>query len=136
LEIVPKMTRFPQGEVDNLLRDCQRRFCDVKIELDQIVPKSEGGSDTIDNAIAVCLSCHADIHAYNDRHPRGRKYHPNELKKHRSRKLSNLHILFKFWPDYLSKWTSRCDSIRDKSSIHYSSCTCSPKVKNVQLKLC
>ena len=90
MEIVPKMTRFPQGEVDNLLRDCQRRccichrFCGVKIELDHIVPKSEGGSDTIDNAIAVCLSCHADIHTYNDRHPRGRKYHPNELKKHES----------------------------------------------------
>ena len=57
------------------------------MELDHIDPKKEGGSDTIDNAIPVCFECHAEIHAYNDNHPRGRKYRPEELKKHKEQWL-------------------------------------------------
>jgi hypothetical protein len=53
------------------------------MELDHIVPRTEDGPDTIDNAIPVCFECHAEIHAYNDQHPRGRKYRPEELKKHK-----------------------------------------------------
>jgi hypothetical protein len=57
------------------------------MELDHRVPKADGGPDTIDNAIPVCFECHAEIHAYNDRHPRGRKYRPGELKKHKEQWL-------------------------------------------------
>lgn len=53
------------------------------MELDHIVPRSEGGSDDIGNAIPLCFECHAEVHAYNDAHPRGRKFRPDELRAHR-----------------------------------------------------
>ena len=62
--------------------------CGFKMELDHIDPKANGGPDTIDNAIPVCFECHAEIHAYNDKHPRGRKYRPEELKKHKEQWLN------------------------------------------------
>lgn len=77
---------FPEREAMQLMARCHRRccichrFCGFKMELDHITPKAEGGSDAIDNAIPVCFECHAEIHAYNDRHPRGRKYRPDELR--------------------------------------------------------
>jgi hypothetical protein len=81
---------FPRDEVSQLLRACHRRccvchrFCGVKMETDHIVPAAEGGSDTIDNAIPVCFECHAEIHSYNDKHPRGRKFLPDELRPQRT----------------------------------------------------
>src|SRR5262245_36596228 len=84
---------FPQKDVDDLLVKCHRRccichrFCGVKIETDHITPREQGGSDTIDNAIPLCFECHAEIHSYNDKHPRGRKFHPNELKTHKEQWL-------------------------------------------------
>lgn len=59
----------------------------MKIELDHIVPRREEGSDEIDNAIPVCFECHAEIHSYNDQHPRGRKFRPDELRLHRDQWL-------------------------------------------------
>lgn len=88
------MGRFNQSDVDQLLADCHRRccvchrFCGVKIETDHMVPGAAGGSDEISNAIAVCFECHAEIHSYNDRHPRGRKFQPEELRKHKERWLA------------------------------------------------
>lgn len=58
------------------------------METDHIVPKAEGGTDDIDNAIAVCFECHAEIHSYNDRHPRGRKFRPEELRLHKDQWLA------------------------------------------------
>ena len=87
------MSGFPQKEVDQLLVRCHRhccichRFCGVKVEIDHIVPQADQGSDDIENAIAVCFECHAEIHGYNDKHPRGRKFHPGELKKHKEQWL-------------------------------------------------
>jgi hypothetical protein len=61
----------------------------VKIELDHIIPQADPGSnDDIDNAIPVCFECHAEIHSYNDKHPRGRKFRPEELRKHREQWLT------------------------------------------------
>jgi hypothetical protein len=57
------------------------------METDHIIPKADGGSDEIDNAIPVCFDCHAEIHLYNPAHPRGRKYTPEELKMHRDQWL-------------------------------------------------
>jgi hypothetical protein len=85
---------FNQGDVEELLVRCHRRccichrFCGVKIEIDHIEPQAEGGSDKIENGIAVCFECHAEIHSYNDRHPRGRKFHPSELHMHKEQWLS------------------------------------------------
>ena len=84
---------FPRDQVDQLLIACHRRccvchrFCGVKIETDHIVTKADGGPDTIDNAIPVCFECHAEIHSYNDKHPRGRKFRPEELRGHKEQWL-------------------------------------------------
>jgi hypothetical protein len=84
---------FDRDEVSDLLVRCHRRccichrFCGVKIETDHIVLRDDGGSDEIQNAIPVCFECHADIHAYNDRHPRGRKFLPDELHRHKEQWL-------------------------------------------------
>jgi hypothetical protein len=86
-------TTFPEKEATQLLAKCHRRccvchrFCGVKMELDHMIPKAEGGPDTIDNAIPVCFECHAEIHAYNDNHPRGRKMRPEELRLHKEQWL-------------------------------------------------
>ena len=88
------MSSFRREEVDWLLVSCYRRccichrFCGVKIETDHIVPQADGGTNEIENAIAVCFECHAEIHGYNDRHPRGRKFRPEELKRHKEQWLS------------------------------------------------
>ena len=81
---------FKRDEVSDLLvavhRRCSicHRFCGTKIETDHIVPEADGGTDNIDNAIPVCFECHAEIHSYNDRHPRGRKFTPDELRGHKT----------------------------------------------------
>ncbi len=85
---------FSQKEVVQLLAACHRRccichrFCGVKIETDHIVPAADGGADDIDNAIPVCFECHAEIHSYNDKHPRGRKLRPEELRAHKEQWLA------------------------------------------------
>ncbi len=84
---------FKRDEVSALLVRCHRRccichrFCGVKIETDHIVPVEEGGGNDIENAIPVCFECHAEIHSYNDKHPRGRKFTSGELQSHRDQWL-------------------------------------------------
>jgi len=84
---------FNRKDIDQLLADCKRRccicqrFCGVKIETDHIIPKSDGGDDSIENLIPVCFECHAEIHSYNPKHPRGRKFTPEELKLHKKKWL-------------------------------------------------
>lgn len=86
--------KFPQNAVEDLLVRCHRRccvchrFCGFKMEIDHIVPGAEGGADTADNAIPVCFECHAEIHTYNDQHPRGRKFKPSELSRHKEQWLT------------------------------------------------
>jgi len=84
---------FNRNEVATLLVKCHRRccichrFCGAKIETDHIVPAAETHNDAIENAIPVCFDCHAEIHAYNPRHPRGRKFTPEELRMHKEQWL-------------------------------------------------
>lgn len=84
---------FKREEVSQLLARIHRRccichgFCGVKMETDHILPTAEGGEDSIDNAIPVCFDCHAEIHSYNNKHARGRKYLPAELKLHKEKWL-------------------------------------------------
>jgi len=84
---------FPRDQVSALLAECHRRccichrFCGVKIETDHISPTEDGGTDDIENAIPVCFECHAEIHGYNDKHPRGRKFLPQELQFHKKQWL-------------------------------------------------
>ena len=84
---------FKRDEVASLLVAAHRRcaichrFCGTKIETDHIIPEADGGSHEIDNAIPVCFGCHAEIHSYNDRHPRGRKFTSDELQRHKAQWL-------------------------------------------------
>ena len=59
------------------------KFCGLKIELHHVVQKAEGGQDTFDNCIPLCFDCHSDMRSYDHKHPKGTKYTPGELKKHR-----------------------------------------------------
>ena len=88
------MGKFPTEEVKDLLIACHRRccvchrFCGVKMEMDHIVPAADKGPDTGENAIPVCFDCNAEIHGYNDRHPKGRKFTPEELRGHKEQWLA------------------------------------------------
>jgi len=81
---------FNRSEVSDLLVKCHRRccichrFCGVKMETHHIEPED----DNIKNAIPVCFECHAEMKLYDDNHPRGRKYQPDELHKHKDQWLS------------------------------------------------
>jgi hypothetical protein len=88
-----KKDSFKRGDADKLMVACHRRccichrFCGVKMEIDHIVQRSEDGPSVIENGIAVCFECHAEIHSYNDDHPRGRKFHSEELRQHKEQWL-------------------------------------------------
>jgi len=102
---------FNRDQVSVLLAECHRRccichrFCGVKMETDHIVPTSKEGSDDIANAIPVCFECHAEIHSYNDEHPRGRKFTSEELKQHKEQWLN----ICKEQPEMLVKTYARSD---------------------------
>ena len=87
------MAGFKQEDADKLMVACHRRccvchrFCGVKMEIDHIIQSADDGTDEISNGIPVCFECHAEIHSYNDRHPRGRKFHPEELRRHKEQWL-------------------------------------------------
>src|SRR5580765_7384825 len=90
---------FEPKEAEKLLALCHRRccvchrFCGSKIELDHMLPRAQGGPDDIDNAIPLCFECHAEVHAYNDKHPRGRKFKPSELRLHKGAVAESLRDL-------------------------------------------
>lgn len=48
-----------------------------------ITPQSDGGDDTFENCIPLCLECHGEVMAYNPKHPIGKMYTPEELKRRR-----------------------------------------------------
>ncbi len=80
---------FPNNVKMDALVDCGRhccichRFCGTKIEIHHIKLATEGGADTLENAIPLCFDCHADMRSYDSKHPKGTKYTENELKRHR-----------------------------------------------------
>jgi hypothetical protein len=82
---------FSGDVAEKALLDCGRsccichRFRGMKTELHHIIQKSEGGADTYDNCIPLCFDCHAEVKAYNPKHPKGRQYTNSELKQHRDR---------------------------------------------------
>ncbi len=54
------------------------RYKGVKVEVHHILPVAKGGADDAENAIALCFDCHADAGHYNNKHPRGTKFSPEE----------------------------------------------------------
>lgn len=57
--------------------------CGINIEAAHIVDEAAGGSNDEDNGIPLCFDCHQEIGSYNDRHPRGNKFRPEELRARR-----------------------------------------------------
>ncbi|MCH5138165.1 HNH endonuclease [Clostridiaceae bacterium UIB06] len=55
------------------------------MELHHIKQAADGGDDTLDNCIPLCLDCHAEVKAYDPHHPKGKKYSENELHLHRDK---------------------------------------------------
>ncbi|NVK64977.1 MAG: HNH endonuclease [Flavobacteriales bacterium] len=60
------------------------RYKGVKMEVHHIQQLADGGSNTFENAIPLCFDCHSDAGHYNDKHSKGTKFSPSELKKARS----------------------------------------------------
>lgn len=57
-----------------------RRFRPTKLQVHHIVPQSEGGTDDFGNLIALCITCHSDVHT---RRPFARRFTVQELIAHR-----------------------------------------------------
>ena len=80
---------FPKDVVEDALVACGRcccichKFCGVRIETHHIEEEAAGGPNSFDNCIPLCFDCHAEVKHYNDKHPRGRKFTANELRRHR-----------------------------------------------------
>jgi len=74
----------PEVKTEMFIR-CSRRCClclkqcGVNIEAAHIIDEAAGGSNDVDNGIPLCFDCHQEIGAYNDKHPRGNKFRPEEL---------------------------------------------------------
>lgn len=105
---------FPQSVVDEVLIKCGRHCClcgkyaGSKMELHHIKQVADGGEDTIDNCIPLCLDCHADVGSYNPRHPKGRKFTEKELKGHRDK----YYTLFSNIPHRMEP-AGNCESKKD-----------------------
>ncbi len=82
---------FSQAIADEVFVRCGRHCClcgvfaGQKMELHHIKQAADGGEDSIENCIPLCLNCHAEVKAYNPKHPKGRKYTETELKGHRDK---------------------------------------------------
>ena len=92
------------------------KFCGTHIEIHHIIQQADGGANTFENAIPLCLDCHHDMGQIDPHHPGGRTYTPNELKMHRdnwyaivkkgkcNRKDSNLKDIDADSREYLKKY--------------------------------
>jgi len=59
------------------------KFGGRNVNVHHIIPEAAGGPNTLNNAIVLCLTCHADVGHYNPQHPLGLKFRPDEIKRHR-----------------------------------------------------
>lgn len=80
---------FPRDVRDLALVKSHRRCCIChefggrSVNVHHIDQEADGGANTLENAICLCLRCHAEAGHFNPRHSLGTKYSPNELKAHR-----------------------------------------------------
>ena len=59
------------------------KFCGTKINLHHIVQRADGGNDSFENCIPLCLDCHEDMGKPDSYHSTGKHYSPKELAMHR-----------------------------------------------------
>jgi hypothetical protein len=68
---------------------CHRRCClcwkqcGINMEAAHIIDESAGGSNDGENGIPLCFDCHQEIGSYNEKHPKGNKIRPDELRARR-----------------------------------------------------
>jgi len=80
---------FPRDVRDVALVKSHRRCCVChefggrSVNVHHIVQEADGGANALENAICLCLRCHAEAGHFNARHPMGTKYSPAELRAHR-----------------------------------------------------
>lgn len=89
---------FPRVVRDEALVKSHRRCCVChefggrSVNVHHIVQEADGGPNVIENAICLCLRCHAEAGHFNPRHPMGTKYSPDELRAHRDQWWSHCQI--------------------------------------------
>lgn len=77
---------IPQHLVNQILVKCGRHCCicrrfePLHLQVHHIVERAGGGTDSLDNLIALCLTCHSDVHTKTKM---SRRFTPQELKEHR-----------------------------------------------------
>lgn len=81
---------FPLSIRLDALIACQRQCClcherkHTRMQCHHIVPEASGGPDSYENCIPLCPDCHAEVLAFNPKHPFGATpYHAEELKRRR-----------------------------------------------------
>lgn len=80
---------FPSRVREDALVKAQRHCCVCHdfagrlVNVHHIIQECDGGANDLDNAIVLCLRCHAEAGHYNPKHPLGTKYSPSELRRHR-----------------------------------------------------
>lgn len=80
---------FPRHVRDQALVKSHRRCCVChefggrSVNVHHIIQEAYGGANLIENAICLCLRCHAEAGHFNSHHPMGTKYSPEELRAHR-----------------------------------------------------
>jgi hypothetical protein len=81
---------FPDAVKERALLACKRRCClceehvHTLVECHHVVQEKDGGDNSFDNCIPLCLNCHGKVASYNPGHPIGNQYRPSELKKRRN----------------------------------------------------
>lgn len=60
-----------------------KKQCGTNIEAAHIIDEAAGGSNDVENGIPLCFDCHQEIGGYSDRHPKGNKFRPEELRARR-----------------------------------------------------
>ncbi|OOG58249.1 hypothetical protein B0E47_05135 [Rhodanobacter sp. B05] len=82
---MPFPTNIRQEAIVRSHRRCCvcHEFGGRSVSVHHIVQEADGGPNTLENAICLCLRCHAEAGHFNPRHPLGTKYSPAELAAHR-----------------------------------------------------
>ena len=81
---------FPLNVRLDALIACQRQCClcherkHTRMQCHHIIQEADNGPDIFENCIPLCPDCHAEVLAFNPKHPfGGTPYHPEELKRRR-----------------------------------------------------
>lgn len=86
---------FNQADIDELLAKTGRQCCLCRtlhrVQVHHIVPRNEGGTDDIENAIPLCPNCHDEVHKGHAPGRVSRIYTASELRMHRARTIELAH---------------------------------------------